>query len=144
MNQEQIEAFLPHRKPMRLVDELEAVSDTEVTGRCRITGDEFFLQGHFPGMPVVPGVILCEIVAQTAGVLVKDELMKGRTPLFTGIEKVRFRRMVRPGDRVDTRCKVLRIMGSLIKLEGEARVDGELCCEGIFLMMLTDAPGATA
>ena len=144
MDRNEIMTFLPHRAPMLLLDQVVPEGNNQSTGMYLVRGDEYFLQGHFPGMPVVPGVILCEIVAQTAGVLVKDELMKGRTPLFTGIEKVRFRRMVRPGDRVDTRCKVLRIMGSLIKLEGEARVDGELCCEGIFLMMLTDALGATA
>lgn len=138
MNQEQIEAFLPHRKPMRLVDELEAVSDTEVTGRCRITGDEFFLQGHFPGMPVVPGVILCEMIAQTASLLVKEELEKGRKPLFTGMEGVRFRNMVVPGDLIETHVKLLRVSGkSLIKVEGSASVDGKICAQGTFLMMLT-------
>ncbi|NLD51594.1 MAG: 3-hydroxyacyl-ACP dehydratase FabZ [Clostridiales bacterium] len=144
MDRNEIMTFLPHRAPMLLLDEVMPAGAHQSQGVYHVRGDKFFLQGHFPGMPVVPGVILCEIVAQTAGILVKEELMKGRTPLFAGIEKVRFRRMVRPGDRVDTHCKVLRTVGSLIKLEGEARVDNELCCEGVFLMMLTDIPGAQA
>ena len=94
------------------------------------------LPGHFPGQPVVPGVVLCEIIAQSAGVLVMDELKKGCLSLFAGMENVRFRRMVRPGDRVDILCRLLKVSGQLIKVAGEARVEGQLCAEGVFLLML--------
>ncbi len=137
MNRDEIQVFLPHREPMLLMDEAFPGNPGEASGSRLIRGDEFFLQGHFPGFPVVPGVILCEMIAQSAGVLVMDRLKEGLLPLFTGIEKVRFRRMVRPGDRVVTKCRMLRASGSLLKVAGEARVNGELCAEGVFLLMLT-------
>ncbi|MHC1787375.1 MAG: 3-hydroxyacyl-ACP dehydratase FabZ [Christensenellales bacterium] len=129
--------FLPHRPPMMLLDEVSLDAEGAAHGVYQVRGDESFLQGHFPGFPVVPGVVLCEIIAQSAGILVRKELEKGLTPLFTGIDSVRFRRMVRPGDRVETCCQTLRIAGPLIKVKGSAHVDGELCAQGVFLMTLS-------
>ena len=85
---------------------------------------------------MVPGVILCEIIAQSAGILVMDELKKGELPLFIGIENVRFRQMVKPGDTVKTKCKLLRSSGKLVKIKGVAKVNEQLCVDGIFLLML--------
>ena len=136
LNAEQIQTFLPHRTPMLLVDEVQVDDSGNARGSYQVHGSEFFLQGHFPGFPVVPGVVLCEIIAQSAGVLVMDELKKGSLSLFAGMENVRFRRMVRPGDRVDTLCRLLKVSGQLIKVAGEARVEGQLCAEGTFLLML--------
>ncbi len=129
--------FLPHRAPMLLVDEVSLDEHGNVSCSYFVRGNEFFLQGHFPDFAVVPGVILCEMIAQSAGILVKDKLIRGVLPLFAGIEKVRFRRMARPGDRVEISCHLLRASGQLIKIAGEARVDGKLCAEGIFLLMLS-------
>lgn len=137
MNREEIQTFLPHRPPMLLVDQLEMDEEGRACGQYLVRGDESFLQGHFPGFPVVPGVVLCEIIAQSSGLLVKDQLKTGLTPLFTGIERVRFRRMVRPGDLIQTTCRTMRVAGNLIKVAGEARVNGEICAEGIFMMMLS-------
>lgn len=137
MERKEIETFLPHRPPMLLVDRVELDAEGSARGEYTVRGDEHFLEGHFPGYPVVPGVVLCEIIAQSAGVLVREELQKGFTPLFAGMEGVRFRRMVRPGDVIRTVCKPIRILGNLLKVGGEARVDGQVCAEGTFLLMLS-------
>ena len=137
MERKEIETFLPHRPPMLLVDRVELDAEGIARGEYTVRGDEHFLEGHFPGYPVVPGVVLCEIIAQSAGVLVREELQKSFTPLFAGMEGVRFRRMVRPGDVIRTVCKPIRIMGNLLKVAGEARVDGQICAEGTFLLMLS-------
>ena len=99
MNRDEIRAFLPHREPMLLMDEAFPVNPGEASGSCLIHGDEFFLQGHFPGFPVVPGVILCEMIAQSAGVLVMDKLKEGFLPCLwiTGTQADG-----PPGDRVVT------------------------------------------
>lgn len=128
--------FLPHRPPMLLLDELRLDEAGRARGSYTVTGEEDFLRGHFPGFPVVPGVVLCEIIAQSAGILVADHLRQGLTPLFAGIDSVRFRRMVRPGDRVETCCEPLRASGGLVRVRGSASVAGELCAQGVFLMML--------
>ena len=87
MNQEEIKKILPHRDHMLLIDEAE-LREGKAYGKKTIRGDEFFLQGHFPGNPVVPGVILCEILGQSACVLLSGEA-EGITPFFTGLDKVR-------------------------------------------------------
>ena len=138
LNKEQIKTFMPHREPMLLLDQVQLDAEGHSSGSYHVEGDEHFLQGHFPDHPVVPGVILCEIIAQTAGVLVAEELKKGLLSLFTGMEQVRFRRMVRPGDTIHTTCSMIRASGSLIKIRGEARVDGQVCAEGVFLLMLRE------
>lgn len=138
LNKEQIKTFMPHREPMLLLDQVQLDAEGQSSGAYTVRGDEYFLQGHFPDHPVVPGVILCEIIAQTAGVLVAEELKKGLLSLFTGMEQVRFRRMVRPGDTIHTTCSMIRASGSLIKIRGEARVEGQVCAEGVFLLMLRE------
>ena len=97
MNKEEIKKILPHREPMLLVDEVELI-DGKAFGKCHIRGDEYFLQGHFPGNPIVPGVIQCEMLAQSACVLLADGASEGMTPVFTSLDKVKFRGMVKPGD----------------------------------------------
>ena len=93
------------------------------------------MQGHFPGNPVVPGVVLCEIIAQTAGALLREQL-PGKTTLYAGMDQVRFRRMVRPGDRVDITCRITRRKMNLYVVAGEASVEGSLCASGVFTLML--------
>ncbi len=137
MTQEEIKTFLPHREPMLLVDSLEEETVTndkgEVTryaiGVYRVRGDEFFLQGHFPDYPVVPGVILCEMMAQSCALLLSDDL-KSKRPLYTGIDKVRFKYQVRPGDTIILRSTITERRQSLIFAKAEAKVEGKLCCSG--------------
>ena len=137
MNREEIKTYLPHREPMLLVDNLEEELVTnangEVTryaiGTYRVRGDEFFMQGHFPDYPVVPGVILCEMMAQSCALLLGDEI-KSKRPLYTGIDNVRFKYQVRPGDTIILRSTIVERRQSLIFAKAEAKVDGKLCCRG--------------
>ena len=100
MNRDEIKQYLPHREPMLLVDEMTLDENHVAHSKYYVTGEEFFLKGHFPGEPVVPGVILCEIMAQSCALLMKDDLI-GKLTFYTGIDKVRFKNSVRPGDTVE-------------------------------------------
>lgn len=136
MTRQEIMDILPHRDDMLLLDEASLDDNGAAHGRYRVRGDEFFLRGHFPGNPIMPGVIQCEIIAQTACVLLAGEI-KGHTPLYAGIDKVRFRRPVRPGDVLETTISLKRRMANLYVCTGEARVDGELCSSGEFQFVVT-------
>ena len=135
LNREQIAQILPHRDDMALLDEAALLEDGAARGVYHVRGDEFFLRGHFPGNPVVPGVIQCEIIAQASCMLMKDAI-PGGTPYYAGINSVRFRRPVRPGDTIVVRSELLRSKGALYVVKGEARVEGELCASGEFMFMI--------
>lgn len=128
MKRDELKKLLPHREPMLLLDEAEVV-DGVAHGRITITGDEFFVQGHFPGNPVVPGVILCEMLAQNCCVLMGDGLsgQENATPFYTSLDKVRFKHPVRPGDTVELTCQITRHRGPFYFASGEARVGDVLC-----------------
>lgn len=136
MNRQEIMNILPHRDDMLLLDEAFMGEDGAAHGRYLVKGGEFFLRGHFPGNPIMPGVIQCEIIAQTACVLLAGEI-EGHTPLYAGIDKVRFRRPVRPGDTLETTITLKRRMANLYVCTGEARVGGELCSSGEFQFVVT-------
>ncbi len=128
MNKEQLKDLLPHREPMLLLDAAKVV-DGEARGRIRIRGDEWFVQGHFPGDPVVPGVILCEMLAQNCCVLLAGDLAaQGATPMYTSLDKVRFKHPVRPGDTVELVCNITRARGPFRFATGTAYVNGTVCC----------------
>lgn len=129
MNKDDIKKFLPHREPMLLIE--EAVIDADGTAHARYTvkEDEFFTRGHFPGNPIVPGVILCEIMAQSC-TLILGEKLKGHTPFYAGLDKVRFKHMVRPGDTIEVSAKPIAVRGALYVIGAEAKVDGHLACKG--------------
>ncbi len=110
LNREQIKEILPQREPMLLVDEIEKNEDGTVTGRYTVTGKEFFLQGHFPDNPVVPGVILCEMAAQSSCLLMAEKV-KGKTTLYAGMNNVKFKGMVCVGDTVEFTCEHIRSIG---------------------------------
>lgn len=131
MNREEIKELLPHREPMLLLDQVTLEADT-ACGAYRVRGDEWFLQGHFPGAPVVPGVILCEILAQSACILLQDAMASGKTPMYTGLDHVRFKSPVRPGDVFETRCRITRAKPPFYFAEGSGFVGERLCLKAEF------------
>ena len=125
MNREELKEILPHREPMLLIDEAERQEDGTAIGRYTVRGDEFFLQGHFPGMPVVPGVIQCEMMAQICCVMVAD-LVKGKKTFYTGLDKVRFKNQVKPGDTIEFHCSMTGNRGQFYFAKGKGYVNGKL------------------
>ncbi len=129
MTKEELKEYLQHREPMLLVDEIEIEADGVCHSKYLIKEDEYFCNGHFPGNPIVPGVILCEIMAQSCALLVKDEI-QGRTALYTGIDKVRFKHMVKPGDLCEVTATLKAKRGTLFYCQAALKVRGNLCCKG--------------
>jgi 3-hydroxyacyl-[acyl-carrier-protein] dehydratase len=129
MTREELKEYIPHREPMLLIDEIELGEDGRCYAKYRVKDDEIFCQGHFPGNPIVPGVILCEIMAQSCALLVKEDL-KGMTPLYTGIDNVRFKNIVKPGDLCEVTARLKSRRGPMFFCEAMLMVDGMLCCKG--------------
>ena len=138
MNREEIKSILPHRDHMVLLDDVEKC-DGVATGHYTVRGDEFFLQGHFPGNPIVPGVILCEILAQSACVLLDGTIAEGQIPVYTGLDKVRFRSPVRPGDTVETKCSIKRARPPFYFAEGTLSVGEKVAVTAEFSFAVTGA-----
>ena len=142
MDREQIKGILPHREPMLLLDTAEVVEGPEgreAHGTYHVTGEEFFVQGHFPGNPVVPGVILCEMLAQNCCVLLGEGAAEGATPYYTSLDKVRFKHPVKPGDTVELVCSITRERGPFRFAQGTVSVDGTLCVTAEFSFAIVPA-----
>ncbi|MSU01493.1 3-hydroxyacyl-ACP dehydratase FabZ [Tissierella sp. DSM 105185] len=138
LNIEEIKEIIPHRYPFLFIDKvlIEEIG-VKGLGYKNVTINEPFFQGHFPNMPVMPGVIIVESMAQVGAViLLSDERYKGKTPYFAGINKVRFKRKVVPGDTLKMEVILTRVRGSVGVGEGKAYVGDELACEGEFLFAI--------
>lgn len=134
------EALLPHRPPFLFVDRLTELAPGErVRGQWQLSGDEWFFSGHFPGRPILPGVLMVEALAQLgACALLADDRYAGKLPLFGGADKVRFRRQVVPGDVLDLEVTMGRLGSRAGKGSGVATVNGELAAQTQLLFVVVD------
>ncbi len=132
MGRSEIEAILPHRDPFLLIDEVvELEPGRRVVARKLVREDEFWVAGHFPERPVMPGVLIVEAMAQTGAVAVlSEEENRGRIAFFAGIDDVRFKRIVEPGDELELECELERMRGPIGRGRATAKVGGKLAARG--------------
>lgn len=135
------ETVLPHRPPFLFVDDIVATDGiTAATGTWTLTGDEWFFAGHFPGRPTLPGVLMCEAIAQVgAYVVLSNPAMKGKLPLFGGLDAARFRRQVGPGDTLTLEVTLGRMSARAGKGSGRALIGDSVACECDLMFVLVDA-----
>ena len=139
----EIMKLLPHRYPMLLVDRILEIEDGKrIVGLKNVTANEQFFQGHFPGAPVMPGVLIIEALAQCAAVLFLRDIedRDKKLFLFGGVDKARFRKPVVPGDQLILECEVLQKRASTVKLRGVARVGDQLATECEMFSVMVDRP----
>jgi 3-hydroxyacyl-[acyl-carrier-protein] dehydratase len=135
---QQIKEIIPHRYPFLLIDQVEEIVEGErAVGYKNVTANEPFFQGHFPDYPVMPGVLITEAMAQMGAVaMLKKEENQGKLAFFTGIDKCRFKRQVKPGDRLKLEVEIVRLKGPVGKGKAKASVDGEVACEAEIMFAL--------
>jgi 3-hydroxyacyl-[acyl-carrier-protein] dehydratase len=135
-----IEAILPHREPFLLLDEVvDLEPGRRVVAKKAVREDEWYLAGHFPGNPIMPGVLMVEALAQCGAVAVlAEEENRGKLALFAGIDDVRFKRIVRPGDELTLECEIETVRGPVGRGKARATVDGELAVRGTLIFAVTE------
>lgn len=136
MNKQEIMNIIPHRGNMLLIDEVENIDGVAV-GKYTVRGDEFFLDGHFPGNPIVPGVILCEMLAQNSCVLIGDELSDDKLAVYAGLNNVKFRAQVKPGDTLVLKSKITKVRYPFYFAAGEAFVGDKRCLSAEMTFAIT-------
>ena len=138
LNKKEIEMIIPHRDPFLFVDEItDFVPGEYALGVKHVREDEYYFKGHFPDNPIMPGVIMVETLAQVGAIMMLTlEKFKGKIVLFAGIDKARFKKIVRPGDVLDLEVKISNIKLNIGKGTGTASVNGELACTAEFLFSI--------
>ena len=142
---QQIQSILPHRYPFLLIDRvLEIDRRKSIVALKNVTANEPFFSGHFPGRPIMPGVLIIEAMAQAGATLLLTEVpdRHGKLMVFTGIERAKFRRPVVPGDQLRLEVEVVVWRTHAVKMSGKAKVDGKLACEAVISCRLVDMPGS--
>jgi 3-hydroxyacyl-[acyl-carrier-protein] dehydratase len=133
---------LPHRPPILFLDEVLELRPCEYAkATWTLTGDEFWFPGHFPGRPTLPGVLMCEAIAQIGAytVLTDPEQYRGKLPLFGGLDNARFRRQVGPGDTVEVEAEITKLSARAGKGKGAVLLDGKVACSADIMFVVVDA-----
>ncbi|MBV9155084.1 MAG: 3-hydroxyacyl-ACP dehydratase FabZ [Acidobacteriaceae bacterium] len=145
MDVQEISQILPHRYPMLMVDRILEITGDSIVGIKNVTANEPHFTGHFPGYPVMPGVMIIEAMAQAAGVLVAmlAPHTRGRIMFLASVEDAKFRRPVVPGDQLRLEMKLLRLKATVAKMQGRATVDGQVAAEATLMCKLTEQLAAT-
>lgn len=146
LNTDEIMKVLPHRYPMLLVDQIiECDDETRIVGIKNVSAGDQYLSGHFPGSPIMPGVLQIEAMAQTAGILLtrliqihRKQDLSGKIPYFLGIDNARFRKVVKPGDQLRMEVTFMKYKANFAKVKAVATVGGAVSAEAELLMMITD------